>query len=145
MIPRGRDALALRINERVFYGRLMLAVAAIGMFASGPASANLGLKPDGASRRVPSGGPACGFGRAWHSAPGRDGPPADQSRGIAGIMRQNQALARQRAGKITFGPGVVYDSADLAEQIAHMGFDWVWLDWQHGQFTELMRSASPRA
>ena len=51
-------------------------------------------------------------------------------------MRRNQALVRQRAGQTTFGPALVYDSADLAEQIAHLGFDWVWLDWQHGQFTE---------
>jgi 2-keto-3-deoxy-L-rhamnonate aldolase RhmA len=51
-------------------------------------------------------------------------------------MRQNQALARQRAGRTTFGPAIVYDSADLTEQVAHLGFDWVWLDWQHGQFTE---------
>lgn len=51
-------------------------------------------------------------------------------------MRPNHALARQRAGKITVGPGIVYDLPDLAEQVAHLGFDWVWLDWQHGQFTE---------
>jgi len=51
-------------------------------------------------------------------------------------MRRNQALGRQRAGQITFGPSLVYDSADLVEQVAHLGFDWVWLDWQHGQFTE---------
>jgi 4-hydroxy-2-oxoheptanedioate aldolase len=34
------------------------------------------------------------------------------------------------------GPMVVYDSPDLAEQIAHLGFDFVWLDWQHGQWAE---------
>jgi 2-keto-3-deoxy-L-rhamnonate aldolase RhmA len=51
-------------------------------------------------------------------------------------MRRNQALSRQRAGQTTFGPSLVYESADLAEQVAHLGFDWVWLDWQHGQFTE---------
>jgi 4-hydroxy-2-oxoheptanedioate aldolase len=51
-------------------------------------------------------------------------------------MRRNQALRRQRAGGTTFGPCLVYDSADLAEQVAYLGFDWVWLDWQHGQFTE---------
>jgi 4-hydroxy-2-oxoheptanedioate aldolase len=51
-------------------------------------------------------------------------------------MRTNQSLARQRAGGITVGPSLVYDSADLVEQVAHMGFDWIWLDWQHGQFTE---------
>jgi 2-keto-3-deoxy-L-rhamnonate aldolase RhmA len=51
-------------------------------------------------------------------------------------MRRNQALVKQRAGKTTFGPTLAYDSADLAEQIGHLAFDWVWLDWQHGQFTE---------
>jgi 4-hydroxy-2-oxoheptanedioate aldolase len=51
-------------------------------------------------------------------------------------MRRNQALVKQRAGKTTIGPALAYDSADLAEQVAHLGFDWVWLDWQHGQFTE---------
>jgi len=51
-------------------------------------------------------------------------------------MRRNQALVKQRAGRTTLGPALAYDSPDLAEQIAHLGFDWVWLDWQHGQFTE---------
>jgi 2-keto-3-deoxy-L-rhamnonate aldolase RhmA len=51
-------------------------------------------------------------------------------------MRRNQALVKQRAGKTTLGPALAYDSPDAAEQIAHLGFDWVWLDWQHGQFTE---------
>jgi 4-hydroxy-2-oxoheptanedioate aldolase len=51
-------------------------------------------------------------------------------------MRPNRCLARLRAGGTTIGPMLVYDSADLVEQIAHLGFDWIWLDWQHGQFTE---------
>jgi len=51
-------------------------------------------------------------------------------------MRRNQALVRQRTGLATFGPSLVYDSPDLVEQVAHLGFDWIWLDWQHGQFTE---------
>jgi MFS family permease len=36
-----RDALALQINQRVFYGWVMLAVAALGMFASGPAQSHI--------------------------------------------------------------------------------------------------------
>ena len=36
MNPTTRTALALRINERFFYGWLMLLVGAIGIFASGP-------------------------------------------------------------------------------------------------------------
>ena len=51
-------------------------------------------------------------------------------------MRRNLALANQRSGGVTSGPTVVYDSPDLVEQIAHLGFDWVWVDWQHGQFSE---------
>lgn len=52
------------------------------------------------------------------------------------FMRVNHALAKQRAGNVTVGPTMVYDSPDLVEQVAHLGFDWIWLDWQHGQFTE---------
>ena len=51
-------------------------------------------------------------------------------------MRRNQALVKQRAGKTTSAPPWPTTSPMLAEQIAHLGFDWVWLDWQHGQFTE---------
>ena len=51
-------------------------------------------------------------------------------------MRNNNALAKLRTGKLIFGPAVVFDSPDIAEYLAHLGFDWVWLDWQHGQFTE---------
>ena len=51
-------------------------------------------------------------------------------------MRHNPALAKMRRGKPCFGPILVYSCPDAAEQVAHLGFDWVWLDWQHGQFTE---------
>lgn len=51
-------------------------------------------------------------------------------------MQTNQGLAKLRAGGVTSGPILSFDSADLAEQVARMGFDWVWLDWQHGQWTE---------
>ncbi len=36
-----RDALALRINQRFFYGWVMLGVAALGMFASGPGQSHM--------------------------------------------------------------------------------------------------------
>lgn len=52
-------------------------------------------------------------------------------------MRRNLAKEKLRAGKVISGPSVSYSSADLAEQVAHLGFDWIWLDWQHGQWTEL--------
>ncbi len=57
-------------------------------------------------------------------------------------MRTNQALAKLRAGGILSGPLMVYDSPDLVGQVAHLGFDWVWLDWQHGQFTETTLNAA---
>ena len=40
-LARQRDALALQINGRVFYGWVMLAVAALGMFASGPGQSHI--------------------------------------------------------------------------------------------------------
>jgi len=51
-------------------------------------------------------------------------------------MRKNHALAKIQAGKIAVGPVLVYASPDMAEQAAHLGFDWAWLDWQHGEWTE---------
>lgn len=51
-------------------------------------------------------------------------------------MRKNTALAKLRAGKVIAGPMITWGSPDLTEYVAHLGFDWVWLDWQHGQFTE---------
>lgn len=52
-------------------------------------------------------------------------------------MQQNRALAKLRAGGVTAGPAMGIDSPDLAEQVAHVGFDFVNFDWQHGQWTEL--------
>jgi MFS family permease len=40
-LAQQRHALALQINDRVFYGWVMLAVAALGMFASGPAQSHI--------------------------------------------------------------------------------------------------------
>jgi MFS family permease len=36
-----RDSLARRINDRVFYGWVVLAVAALGLFASGPGQSHI--------------------------------------------------------------------------------------------------------
>jgi len=52
-------------------------------------------------------------------------------------VRKNTALAKLRAGKVVIGPMMNYASPDLAEWAAHLGFDYVWLDWQHGEYTEL--------
>ena len=48
-------------------------------------------------------------------------------------MRRNPALTKLRAGGMTSGISVGLDSPDLAELAAHAGFDYVWLEWQHGQ------------
>jgi 2-keto-3-deoxy-L-rhamnonate aldolase RhmA len=37
---------------------------------------------------------------------------------------------------MTSGISVGLDSPDLAELAAHAGFEYVWLEWQHGQFSE---------
>lgn len=50
--------------------------------------------------------------------------------------KKNLALAKQRAGQVTAGPVLVVGSPDVAEHAAHLGFDWVFLDWQHGEWTE---------
>ncbi len=51
-------------------------------------------------------------------------------------MRRNPALAKLNAGGMTSGISIGLDSPDLAEMAAHAGFDYVWLEWQHGQFSE---------
>ena len=51
-------------------------------------------------------------------------------------MRRNPALAKLNAGGMTSGISIGLDSPDLAEMAAHSGFDYVWLEWQHGQFSE---------
>jgi MFS family permease len=40
-LARHRDALALQINQRLFYGWVVVAVAALGLFASGPGQSHL--------------------------------------------------------------------------------------------------------
>lgn len=52
------------------------------------------------------------------------------------MVKKNLALAKQRAGQVTAGPLLVVGSPDVAETVAHMGFDWLFLDWQHGEWTE---------
>lgn len=48
-------------------------------------------------------------------------------------MRANRAPAQLRAGRVAAGPFLAYGSPDLAEHVAHLGFDSVALDWQLGQ------------
>ena len=49
---------------------------------------------------------------------------------------QNLALNKLRSGGVVTGPMLNLASADLAEHIFHLGFDFACLDWQHGEWTE---------
>ena len=51
-------------------------------------------------------------------------------------MRTNNALRKLRSGKVIRGLSVTIGSPEIAELAAHMELDWVWLDWQHGTWTE---------
>lgn len=53
-----------------------------------------------------------------------------------GSMKRNQALARLREGRPINGAAIVYDSPSMVEQAALVGLDYLWLDWQHGQWSE---------
>jgi 4-hydroxy-2-oxoheptanedioate aldolase len=50
-------------------------------------------------------------------------------------MRRNNILAKQRAGTKAFGISFSFASADLIELSAAAGFDYVFLDGEHGPFT----------
>ena len=54
-------------------------------------------------------------------------------------MRRNHVLAAWRAGQQTIGGWLTIDSAYVAENMAHAGFDWLCLDLQHGllDYTDL--------
>ncbi len=47
-------------------------------------------------------------------------------------MRQNQALAKWRAGQQTIGAWLSLANTHTAEMLAHAGFDWLCIDLQHG-------------
>jgi 4-hydroxy-2-oxoheptanedioate aldolase len=52
------------------------------------------------------------------------------------IMRTNRALHKLRQGRVVVCPLLVYGAPDLAEQASHIGFDAVFIDAQHGSWTE---------
>ena len=54
-------------------------------------------------------------------------------------MPTNRALEKIRRDEVTVGPFMTIGSPDLAELTAHAGFDYVFLDWQHGEWTERAR------
>jgi 4-hydroxy-2-oxoheptanedioate aldolase len=47
-------------------------------------------------------------------------------------MRKNRLLSKLRSGQPSFGIWLCVGSPILAEEAAHLGFDWVLLDAQHG-------------
>jgi 4-hydroxy-2-oxoheptanedioate aldolase len=51
-------------------------------------------------------------------------------------VRTNRTLAKLRRDEVAVGPFMTVGSPDLAELTAHAGFDFVFLDWQHGEWTE---------
>lgn len=51
-------------------------------------------------------------------------------------LKRNAVLYHLSAGEVSVGAMLFFGSPDLAEQVARLGVDWVWLDWQHGQWTE---------
>ena len=57
-------------------------------------------------------------------------------------MKTNTALQKLRAGKTTCGFTVGLGSPEITEFAANLGFDWTWIEWQHGSWTEeSLRSA----
>src|SRR5438094_6767488 len=51
-------------------------------------------------------------------------------------MRKNPVLAKLRAGRVSVMPCMTFGNPDLVEHVAYLGFDGLWLDWQHGTWTE---------
>lgn len=49
-------------------------------------------------------------------------------------MRTNRVKANLRAGKPSFGIGTLWPSPELVEFCGYHGFDWLWIDLEHGAF-----------
>jgi len=58
------------------------------------------------------------------------------------MMRVNAARRKLLAGGVMSGPSLSYPSYEIAEEAVQYGFDFVWLDWQHGGWTEQTLSAA---
>ena len=50
-------------------------------------------------------------------------------------MRTNAILAKMRAGEMAYGCSLNFPSAAVIELMGSVGFDYVWLDSEHGPFT----------
>ncbi len=51
-------------------------------------------------------------------------------------MKKNIVLEKIKCGEPVFGFGLVSGSPLIAELVAHAGFDWIWIDTQHGYWDE---------
>lgn len=51
-------------------------------------------------------------------------------------MRQNTLRGRYRAGRPAFGVTVAFPSPGIVELLGYLGFDWVFLDAEHGNLTD---------
>ena len=57
-------------------------------------------------------------------------------------MKVNLARKKLLEGGIISGPSLYYPSPEIAEEAVQHGFDFVWIDWQHGAWSESSINAS---
>jgi 2-keto-3-deoxy-L-rhamnonate aldolase RhmA len=57
-------------------------------------------------------------------------------------MRTNLARKRLLGGGLISGPSLYFPAPEIAEEAAQHGFDFVWLDWQHGAWSESSLNAA---
>ena len=53
-------------------------------------------------------------------------------------MRTNKILAKMRAGEKAYGCSLIFPSADIIELLGIAGFDYVFLDGEHGPFSPMI-------
>jgi 2-keto-3-deoxy-L-rhamnonate aldolase RhmA len=57
-------------------------------------------------------------------------------------MRINLARKKLREGSVISGPSLGYASPEIVEEAVRHGFDFVWIDWQHGAWSEPTMNAA---
>jgi len=60
-------------------------------------------------------------------------------------MRANRARKKLLEGGLISGPSLYFPAPEIAEEAAQYGFDFVWIDWQHGGWSEATISAAMAA
>lgn len=60
-------------------------------------------------------------------------------------MRKNMVKERLKRGEPSFGVGMLWPSPELVEMCGHLGFQWLWLDVEHGPFDLQLLSNVVRA